>query len=552
MMEYQTKLSTQLRSGQKHVTADRYGRQLSYQYLAGYRPLTSISDHAKIDHDQAFIENMTIADRMKEAVEMYQQGGFSQSIAQLRLQTPDAPRMPIPEGTIIVGTTMEGLVVKGTLIETVSWTPGTDNVALLVEYDASTDQAVYCHVGGLASTNAREVQGCFANQGTIKILDFQDGAPVYEYHYSYDPVKDNFNGRTMQGLSTQLDMSFGHSRHFEKFEIYYGATDYADAWIEAALNGTATTFARGNANFTAFDPLQRKDVMVTAPKVLNLWMYVVRMMEYATVRCDFPCGEQSGDRCDDIPVRAWDQSVAFYTGSLEGVDGQGNGVFLYDFADSMCETFKTCSGGGNVETGTSSVNVRTMNLFQMGQLALLRRECAHANSIKDQIVTLMTIPLIQASLYSAHVRNFTTSFEEVKSATFAAAVLPIMSYCSKSDAETIYSNLGLGQADTIIDVLAVKHAFENNYDCLGVTCEDIGGVWEGMYYGQYSLPCNYHESGKTFGIGIPVILCFILVPCILFGLVVFFRKKFWQTTWRQSSFQQVDIPKNALATANFD
>jgi hypothetical protein len=543
-----------LRSDQIRAEGDRHGRHLSYQHLAGYKPLTSVTDHAKIDYDQAFIERMTEADRMEEAIEMYRQGGYSQSIAQLSLQNPIAPRMPIPEGTIIIGTTQDGHVVKGTLIETATWTSNTENVVLLVEYEASTDQATYCHVGGLALTNAREVQGCFANQGTIKILDFQDGAPVYEYTYTYDPVEDTYNGRTMQGLSTQLDMTFGHSKHFEKFEIYYGTTDYADAWIEAALNGTATDFSLGNANFTTFDALLRKDVMVTAPKVLNLWMYVVRMMEFATVRCDLPCGQQSGDRCDDFPVRAWDQSVAFYTGSLEGIDGQGKGIFLYDLADSMCQTFKTCSEEGNTETGISSVNVRIMNLFQEGQLTVLRRECAQASAIKDQIVTLMTIPLIQASLYSAHVRNFTTSFEEVKSATYAAAVLPIVNECSNSDAETIFSNLGLGQANTSLDTLAVKNAFEKNYDCMGLTCQDIGGVWEGKYYGQYSFPCNYDDSGMTFGIGILVVLCFILIPCILFGLFLFYRKKSRQSTLRNSSFQHGDIPSTALpvATANLD
>lgn len=548
-----------LRSSQANTANQDHDRRLTYAHLAGYKPLTAIDDHAKIDYDQAFIESMTKADRIKEAVEMYKSGGFSQSIARLRLQYPSAPRLPIPEGTTIVGTTMEGQVVKGFLVEEAFWTIDTEEVTLLVEYEATTDQTAYCHVGGLASTNVRETQGCFAAQGSMKILDFQNGAPVYEYSYNYDAVRDTYNGRTMQGMSTELDMTFGHSKHFGKFEIYYGTTDYANTWIEAALDGAATDFSKGNADFTAFDARHRNEVMVTAPKILNLWMYVVRMMEYATVRCDFPCGQMGGDRCDDIPVRAWDQSVAFYAGSLQGSDGSGKGILLYDLADEMCQTFKTCSERGNSETGTSSVNVRIMNLFQDGQLALLRRNCAQADDIKNQIVNLMAIPLIQATLYSAHIRNYTTTFEEIKSATYAASVLPIVSECSKHDAETIFANLGLGQANQTVDTVAIKQAFEKNYDCMGISCEDVGGVWEGKYYGQYSYPCNYQGESEPSNVGLLVLVLvgFVLVSCVMTSLFLFYRKRVrrsrdWVFDDEDDDHMAGDIPENTLATVNLD
>eukprot|EP00310_Coccolithus_braarudii_P022100 CAMPEP_0183356368 /NCGR_PEP_ID=MMETSP0164_2-20130417/44156_1 /TAXON_ID=221442 /ORGANISM="Coccolithus pelagicus ssp braarudi, Strain PLY182g" /LENGTH=84 /DNA_ID=CAMNT_0025529763 /DNA_START=16 /DNA_END=266 /DNA_ORIENTATION=- len=38
---------------------------------------------------------------------------------------------------------------------------------------------------------------------------------------------------------------------------------------------------------------------------------------------------------------------------------------------------------------------------------------------------------------------------------------------------------------------AVKAAFEDNYDCLGVACSDIGGIWsstQGKYYAN-AEPC---------------------------------------------------------------
>jgi hypothetical protein len=39
---------------------------------------------------------------------------------------------------------------------------------------------------------------------------------------------------------------------------------------------------------------------------------------------------------------AWDEAVAYYVGSLEGTDGKGDGVLLYDLADKQCINFRTC------------------------------------------------------------------------------------------------------------------------------------------------------------------------------------------------------------------
>jgi hypothetical protein len=360
-------------------------------------------------------------------------------------------------------------------------------------------------------------------------------------------------------------MSFGSSKHFDKFSQYYGANDYADRWIQAALSGQVTDFVKGKTDFSAYKHKSRKNVLFVAPKVLNIWMYVVRMMEYAVARCELPCGTLGGsERCDDIPVRAWDQAVAFYSGSLEGTDGDRDGLFLYDLADKMCKQFKTCSANGNLDEGTSSVNLRVMDMFSKGQIGLLKRQCDVVGSIRDQIVNLMTIPLIQASLYSAHVRNFTRTFEEIEGATYSASILPIVHHCNRHDARTIFVNLGLNHSHQIVDAVVVKKAFEHNYDCMGVTCEDIGGVWEGDYYGDYSAPCNLRveeSNQKPVRIGIFVALCFILVPATFAGLLICqrrSRRRRHQLSRRnfcpeqQKQFPDQGGDDDMLATVNID
>ena len=101
--------------------------------------------------------------------------------------------------------------------------------------------------------------------------------------------------------------------------------------------------------------------------------------------------------------------------------------------------------------------------------------------------------------------------EIAEGVVFARAILPRVAACSSTDAATIYYNMAnfstdfpctLGASDsstyngysscTLPDFSAVKTAFENNYDCLGVTCSDIGGLLESgdsAYYDGAS-PCS--------------------------------------------------------------
>merc|ERR1711935_1131230 len=61
--------------------------------------------------------------------------------------------------------------------------------------------------------------------------------------------------------------------------------------------------------------------------------------------------------------------------------------------------------------------------------------------------------------------------------------LPIVYACNKDDAGIIYDNMKVGAATT--DFAAVKQAFENNYKCMGIKCEQVGALIDtstGTYY----------------------------------------------------------------------
>lgn len=65
-----------------------------------------------------------------------------------------------------------------------------------------------------------------------------------------------------------------------------------------------------------------------------------------------------------------------------------------------CENFKTCSGDedGNDLSGTAAVNKEILELFREGVQYLLDGNCDDVTAIKDKIVDLMTIPLVQGLL----------------------------------------------------------------------------------------------------------------------------------------------------------
>ena len=99
---------------------------------------------------------------------------------------------------------------------------------------------------------------------------------------------------------------------------------------------------------------------------------------------------------NDGGVHAWDEGWAFYTGSLEGTDVGGSadgGQMVYALAEKRCENFGTCD-----TAGVSEVNNELLTLWETGRDHLAAFECVAAENVKDDIVPLMAVPLIQGVL----------------------------------------------------------------------------------------------------------------------------------------------------------
>ena len=79
---------------------------------------------------------------------------------------------------------------------------------------------------------------------------------------------------------------------------------------------------------------------------MHVWMYAIREFEDAiddcqtcTANCDAFSANDAGS------VHAWDEGVAFYTGSLEGAAPGGNsaGKLAYRLAEKRCAGLGICT-----------------------------------------------------------------------------------------------------------------------------------------------------------------------------------------------------------------
>merc|ERR1719502_890582 len=227
-------------------------------------------------------------------------------------------------------------------------------------------------------------------------------------------------------------------------------------------------------------------------------MYAIREFEDAIDDCTSCTGNCNEHSVNSGSVHAWDEGVAFYAGSLEGtaVGGNSGGKLVYRLAEKRCANFGTCGPAGTATSGTAKVNYELMTLFTEGQRRLQRGECAAVRPVLRQIVSLMTIPLVQGTLRYAYkigeVPSDRSQKNAAEGATFAAAVLPMVAYCNPASAAIVSDNVkfGLYDAGTYPDYAAVLTAMEAVYPCLGITCAHVGSLAASVDGFSSAASCN--------------------------------------------------------------
>merc|ERR1719421_1856997 len=150
------------------------------------------------------------------------------------------------------------------------------------------------------------------------------------------PSSMGLSCRTLAGFSTAAEKKMTGQPHFEHYKAYYGAGDYGHKYVTSALDGTG--------GFAGKEDIARIEGVKKGTVYMNVWMYVIREFEDAIDDCKAGCID-----CNDDPVHAWDEGVAFYTGSLAGTDGEAQGKMLWALANKRCKNFGTCTAAGGSE-----------------------------------------------------------------------------------------------------------------------------------------------------------------------------------------------------------
>jgi hypothetical protein len=450
----------------------------SREQIAGFEPLSQVTDHNAIDLDQEAMEQQLAlgnVDSYAAARRIYEEGAYSKSVAEVTLAT-GLPNN-VEKATVIFGIGADGNQVAGKAYE--------DNAAgstrLLVQYQTSDSQKGYvnCQVGASLTPNT---VGCLAANGTLTI----DGKT--EINYSYDPLKNNVSKRSIQSFSTSAQKKMAECAGcpypmYDKFYKYYGEFDYANEIVIAAFEKRRTNFKNFNNDFGLYDYDGLEQIIKKGTAYIVIWMYVIRELEDALDDCREAC---TIENCNDDPVHAWDEAVAFYTGSLEGSDGSGSGKLFYALADKRCGNFKTCGDLADSTQGSSKVNIDIFEKFHIGQAKLAKGECDSARKEVDEIQSLMLVPLIQGTLrYAWKTDNEPFSEKaEAEGTIFALGVVPAVYDCNNAAGNVIADNLPVGQSNTA-SFRDVKAAFESTYDCLGIDGQMVGGLYDaatGTYF----------------------------------------------------------------------
>lgn len=214
---------------------------------------------------------------------------------------------------------------------------------------------------------------------------------------------------------------------------------------------------------------------------MHVWMFVVGSLEKAAANC-----QTVGDNANQ--VTDWEKAVAMYTGS-EAWENSNDGFFMYSIAQGECSEFGTCK-----KNEIAPVNMRILDNFRDGKSHLMDGKCSFVNDIVIKIKVQMTVPIIQGvirAIYALDLHDDDQEATQGMAAAFAAAILPLVHECGEGNAAIIHNDLAPGRAAKG-SYEVVKAALERSFECLGVNCEDIGGLvdFRGSGYFSDAKACN--------------------------------------------------------------
>ena len=206
---------------------------------------------------------------------------------------------------------------------------------------------------------------------------------------------------------------------------------------------------------------------------------------------------QSCETETDKALEYWDDAVAFYRGI--GLNSDDPSSVLENLATVYAKRFGTQS-----EDEQAQVNKNLQQWFTNGKMAISNSNCDSLQILARDIEHQMIVPLVQGLFYNAYevdVQNNEREITQVETSTFSAALLPMLHKCSEGNAALVSHNTLLSE-DVYPSFQVIKDAVERQYSCLGITCEDVGGIKSlssKLEYVKDGEPCGWtaDEDGNS-------------------------------------------------------
>merc|ERR1719217_1740525 len=366
----------------------------------------------------------------EKAKNIYSLGGNSGGYAEITLTTG------------LAGAHAKGVVVsQGTKTGTLKSAAAAGATMIKVSYSTPSTCKDGGYTANAGTTNPDTAlppitTGCFTVAGGAITVDSTDVGTASGVVNKY---------RTLKGFSTQAQAKMQTWEEYKVYQAYYGEYDYAHQYVLDALGYSGTgaapstgTGAAGLGIFASQGDDCRTQGVKKGTAYMNVWMYVIHEIEDTINDCQSSCTNPGTQNCNADPVHAIDEAAAFYAGSLEGSGAAGNsdGKLIFRLAEKRCGNFGTCLGDQN----QAKANQMVIAKLQEAQTELKNARCSNVPALRDSVVSLMSIPLVQGSLrYAWKVAEDPGAAEKEKAegAVFSAAILPRVDKCDAAKAKLI-------------------------------------------------------------------------------------------------------------------
>ena len=207
-----------------------------------------------------------------------------------------------------------------------------------------------------------------------------------------------------------------------------------------------------------------KQLGADASVAIHIWMFVIHNLYDAVGNCEMSVA-------DPGPI---DLAYSLWVGS-DQKKGYNNGWLLYSMAEKASSYFK-----GDVQDASheeADVNTKMMSWFRnaraltQNSTTCVPEGSAVLRNVVEQMVSLLTIPLIQLLIHYMHEEN--NNFISL----YALSVVPLIAGCNPS-AFAQLKTLLIDDTYDSANFETVMELIESSYNCLQITCEDVGTYYK--------------------------------------------------------------------------